>query len=1112
METAVKISGILSQAANVDEGINQVLAYLGQEMDVSRIYIFEMTEDGLAYRNTYEWCAEGIEPMIDRLQYMSITKYGYDKFFADTDMISCPDIEVLPEDTRDELRSQNIKAIVQCELVEHGQMWGMLGVDDCVRTRPDWEGDSKESQRLRYLTQLMTMYLIKERNLRKLEELKQQEVALEKNKAMALAQENLDVVNDIIGSGMWYFSFNEKGERTGVHWSDKFREMLGFTDEADFPNTFEAWFERLHPEDKEKTLESYTKGVKGEQEYDVKFRMMKKDGQYEWFNAHGKCARYADGTPRLFAGTFINITQSEIKTADLNARMGAVLGGVRGGLKISTPDKGFPYTYVSEAAAALFGCTPGELRKMYHGMALNAVLPEDREATDNTVRQQFNTGDEHSVTYRIRHKDGFIRYIHDFGRRMVLPDSTELIYSLLQDVTEEMQLTLRLAAEKAQYRDALASNALYTIAFDVTEGMLKEEIVDVLGRHRLAMLGVQEIPCTYDEESRRYCQYFTVKFEKPEDEDAFSQAGLLDMFARGEKFSTIEYYLAKTDEYIRMITLLSQDVVTGHVMVVMHCFDATERRKEEERQKKLLKDALRQAEHANKAKTTFLNNMSHDIRTPMNAIIGFTALAATHLQEPDKVMDCLRKIQVSGNHLLNLINDVLDMSRIESGKVQIKESEISLPEVMHDLKNIIHADVRTKQLELFFDTVDVHDENIWCDKLRLSQVLLNCMSNAVKFTPAGGTISLKVIEKPAEKDGYAAYEFRIKDTGIGMKPEFVRHIFEPFERESTATVSGIQGTGLGMAISKNIVDMMGGKIEVTSEMGKGTEIVIALEFKLASSLQRNYVIPRLKSVHALIADDCYDTCTSVAAMLRSIGLNPEWTLSGKEAVLRARDAKASGNSFGVYIIDWLIPDMNGVEVVRRIRKEIGADTPIIVLTAYDWTDIEQEAREAGVTAFCSKPLFMSELQEILQDAAEPRQTSREQEPAKLHDSLKDIKILLVEDNELNREIAEAFLEGQGAVIDTAEDGFIAVEKVQAGGDYDLILMDVQMPRLNGYDATRRIRMLPPPANRIPIVAMTANAFQEDRAAAAEAGMDGYIAKPIDIKSIISVANQVLGRQ
>ena len=525
-----------------------------------------------------------------------------------------------------------------------------------------------------------------------------------------------------------------------------------------------------------------------------------------------------------------------------------------------------------------------------------------------------------------------------------------------------------------------------------------------------------------------------------------------------------------------------------------------------------LSDAVAAAETANRAKSTFLSNMSHDIRTPMNAIIGFTTLAVSRLDDKKCVKDYLAKILAAGNHLLSLINDILDMSRIESGKIQLDETEVNLSDVLHEIKTIVSGQIYAKQLELYMDAMDVTDEDVYCDKTRLNQILLNLLSNAIKFTPAGGTVSVRVRQLAGKVRGCGQYEFRIKDNGIGMSPEFAKKIFEPFERERTSTVSRIQGTGLGMAITKNIVDMMGGTIEVQTAQGKGTEFTVCVPMRAQTEQRPVEKITELEGLKALVVDDDFNTCDSVTKMLVKVGMRAEWTLSGKEAVLRARQSIEMSDAYHAYIIDWRLPDMNGIEVTRRIRS-LNDDTPIIILTAYDWSDIEVEAKAAGMTAFCAKPMFMSDLRETLMSALGQKQTDAAQ--GLLPDKNADFKgkhILLVEDNELNREIAQEILREYGFLVDSAENGAVAVEKVStaAPGSYDLVLMDVQMPIMDGYTATRQIRALDDPARaKLPILAMTANAFDEDRRNALESGMNGFLSKPIVIGDLVQELHKIL---
>ncbi|MCI8559956.1 MAG: response regulator [Dorea sp.] len=430
---------------------------------------------------------------------------------------------------------------------------------------------------------------------------------------------------------------------------------------------------------------------------------------------------------------------------------------------------------------------------------------------------------------------------------------------------------------------------------------------------------------------------------------------------------------------------------------------------------------------------------------------------------------------------------------------------------MHEIRNILQVDVREKNLDFSIDTVNVYDENVVCDRLRLNQVLLNLLGNAIKFTKPGGSVSARILEKEGGSKERTLYEIQVKDNGIGMSEEFVQRIFEPFEREKTTTVSGIQGTGLGMPITKNIVEAMGGTIEVYSKQNEGSEFIVTIPFKLAETSQKDIKIEELEGIRALVVDDDFNTCDSVSQMLLEIGIRAEWTLNGKEALLRTKQAIRRHDEYKVYVIDWLMPDMSGVELAKKLRSEVGEDVPIIVLTAYDWADIEEEAKEAGISAFCSKPLFISEftrcLVQVLRLGKEKKESS-----VSFEEAVMGGRILLVEDNELNREIAMEILSEAGFEIEEAEDGKKAVDMMKASepGYYKLILMDVQMPVMDGYTATKEIRQLD---NKelagIPIVAMTANAFDEDKKKAFECGMNSHISKPVDVNVLFDTLKKML---
>ena len=667
-------------------------------------------------------------------------------------------------------------------------------------------------------------------------------------------------------------------------------------------------------------------------------------------------------------------------------------------------------------------------------------------------------------------------------------------------IIQKNRINLRRKDTEILYRDELFQK----LSMNVDDVFLmldaKTYQADYVSPNVEKLLGI-----TVEQIHKDICILRKLHSEKQEDPE---KNYLEEIQAQEQREWDFEYVHLKTREKRWFHNIAMGSEVNGKKKYILVMSDRTSDRK----MNQALSEAVRAAETANKAKSSFLSNMSHDIRTPMNAIIGFTTLAVSNIDDKKRVRDYLGKILSSSNHLLSLINDILDMSRIESGKIHLEETEVSLSDVLHDLKTIISGQIHAKQLELYMDAMDITNEDVYCDKTRLNQVLLNLLSNAVKFTPAGGTVSVRIRQYPGTVKGSELYEIRVKDNGIGMSQEFVQKIFSPFERERTSTVSRIQGTGLGMAITKNIVNMMGGTIEVLTEQGKGTEFIVRLPFRIQSKHQRIEKIAELEGLKALVVDDDFNTCDSVTKMLVKVGMRSEWTLSGKEAVLRARQSMEMGDAFHAYIIDWRLPDMNGIEVTRQIRS-LGDDTPIIILTAYDWSDIEVEARAAGVTAFCAKPMFMSDIRDTLMTAIGQKQA--EAETAILPTAGSDFRgryILLVEDNELNSEIAAEILNEYGFLVDTAENGAEAVEKVKNSkpGNYDLVLMDVQMPVMNGYEATKQIRALDNPALAgITILAMTANAFDEDKKKALECGMDGFLSKPIVIEELISILQKNL---
>ena len=514
-----------------------------------------------------------------------------------------------------------------------------------------------------------------------------------------------------------------------------------------------------------------------------------------------------------------------------------------------------------------------------------------------------------------------------------------------------------------------------------------------------------------------------------------------------------------------------------------------------------LESAREEAVHATMAKSEFLSNMSHDIRTPMNAIVGMTAIATANIDNAQQVKNCLKKITLSSKHLLGLINDVLDMSKIESGKMTLNMDIVSLREAIEGIVSIVQPQMKAKKQQFDVFIHDIQEENVYCDSVRLNQVLLNFLSNAIKFTPEGGTIHIALSEEDSPLgDNYIRVHFRVKDNGIGMSPEFKDKIFESFMREDNKRVHKTEGTGLGMAITKYIVDAMKGTIEVESEQGKGTEFHVTLDLERSTITDEEMLLPAL---HMLVVDDDEQLCESTVFSLKEIGVEAEWTCDGKTAVDIIMKCHDRHEDFHAVLIDWKMPDMDGIETAREIRKHMGVDVPILLISAYDWSDIESEARNAGINGFISKPLFKSTLYYGLKNyAGLAPDEKEEQEKEEL--KLENLRILVAEDNELNWEIANELLSSLGLTLEHAENGQICVDMFSRSeiGFYDAILMDIRMPVMSGYDATKAIRALERRDADLPIIAMTADAFSEDRERCLASGMNAHIAKPIDIKEVV----------
>lgn len=662
---------------------------------------------------------------------------------------------------------------------------------------------------------------------------------------------------------------------------------------------------------------------------------------------------------------------------------------------------------------------------------------------------------------------------------------------------------------EAQYREAIVSNADVAFSFNVTHDRMESILCSNSVLDKVMSGFPSSASASFNDVIRKWLDECLVAEDRQAVLEKMDLKRFRELFDAGKREDDLEYRLVSDREhpmFMKQNVILTRDEKTGDVLGLLIAKDVTETRLQESLYMQALKDACESANQANKAKSEFLSSMSHDIRTPMNGIVGMTEIAKANMGNPEKVLDCLSKITRSSRLLLDLINEVLDMSRIESGKLSVSESEINLAELMENILTSIQPLVKQKGHTLHVHLNNVVHEDVIGDPLRLQQVFINLLSNAIKYTPDGGVIEFSITELQDHFQPYGTFLFVFKDNGVGMTPEFLKRLFVPFERADEVRQKKISGTGLGMAITRNIVLLLGGEISVASEPGEGTTFTVLLHLKRQT--QRKDIVRELKDLPVLIVDDDQAACESACLMLHAAGVRGEWVLSGEEGVACVKGARDERREFFAVIVDWKMPGMDGVEVTKRIRSEVGSAVPVIILSGYDWSEIEEEARWAGVDAFIAKPLFRSRLLYVLEQFVVPQREDGAVQADKAPPvDFSGRRILLVEDNELNIEIAREVLEMTGAVVEEALNGESAVEAVRNSPEnhYAAVLMDIQMPVMNGYEATRAIRDLPrEDVQSLPIVAMTADAFVEDIQRAKDVGMNAHIAKPLDFALLYRV--------
>ncbi len=797
--------------------------------------------------------------------------------------------------------------------------------------------------------------------------------------------QQLNLVNDIIQSGFWSIDYDEYGNVSNVMWSNKIRQMLGYNDTNDLPNTLQAWKDSIYPEDKKYVIPIFNSIPHNlsRNNYDFEYRLKLKNGTYQWFRINAEVTRRINGTINQMVGVCINIDKRKQEEETSH--------------------------------------------RMYH---------------DNEMLEQL--------------VNGMVRIVSRFSICDIMNNKFEY-YSL-----ENSEV----------YNPSGIYDDLYNDICSTHKMLLEEQDI-------WQVLSIDNI------KNQLKTQEDVYKFECCSiDEKVFKNVAIIP----------IEWQNGTLSKFL----MVAQNI--------------TSEKKIEFKAKKALKEACEAANQANTAKTQFLSNMSHDIRTPMNAIIGMTAIAGTHIDDSEKVKDCLAKITKSSRHLLGIINEILDMSRIESGRITLTEEEFSLSDLIDNLLDMIMPGIEEKEHNLNVRILNIKHEDVIGDSLRIQQVFMNIMSNAIKYTNRRGKITITIQEKSTNKSKIGCYEFIVEDNGIGMSEDFQKEIFKPFTRENNEQTAQIQGTGLGMAITSNIVKMMNGKIAVESEPGKGSRFIVDIFLKLQNKNQ--VPIEELINLPVLVVDDDKMCCINAVDVLNDIGIDAQWVTSGKQAIDITMQKHNDGEDFFAIILDWKMPEIDGIETARQIRKNIGPNIPIIVLSAYDCSEIEEQAKSIGIDAFISKPLFKSKLTKLFKELVEVENTEQQKNPIEQISKMdySDKRILVVEDNEINREITIELIKMTGAKVEEADNGKIAVDMIINSRPYyyDMIFMDVQMPFMNGYEATIAIRALNrEDTNKIPIIATTANAFAEDVVLSKSSGMNEHIAKPIDIARLKDILSRWL---
>lgn len=930
--------------------------------------------------------------------------------------------------------------------------------------------------------------------------------------------ENVTLVTGAIKSGLWYMDCDQNGEIREVHWSHAFRRMLGYHDIIDFPNQLSSWSDLLHPADQDKIMNQLmsaiadkTNGLK----YDVEYRLRMQDGTYQWFRANAENIRRTDGTARRITGILVNIDKE--KKAALQQKKAEAFHAA-----FTKTNLCEYYVNFEENMFDPMKIEP-EVQTLFEGS--NTWEDMIREFTDHYVCEEYRQEirqfyDRKYMTDRLAKITGELsvecciilngekRWIRNVVIRADQKNTGQALIFLrdITDAKKEAAIQKQISADNEAMGHLIQSVTRLVDHFAICD--LEKETYEY---SMMNIKGGYPPRGQYRELIRMVAKRYQTLPPLPEMEKLLLPENLRQKFQTGTDIYKFEYCDMEETCY-RSASFVPLEWKNGTLIRVLWVsMDITQEKKQEIEARKALKDAYQAAERANRAKTEFLTNMSHDIRTPMNAIVGLTAIAGANIDHPDKVLECLGKTTNASRHLLGLINEVLDMARIESGKISLAEEEFNLSDLVDNLVSMVKAGIDEHHHNFEVNIRHIEHEDVYGDTLRIQQIFMNVMSNAIKYTPDGGHIVFSIEEKMTGQTGLGCYEFCIEDNGIGMDENFQKIIFQPFTRADDKRTGSVQGTGLGMAITKNIVNMMNGNIKVESSPNQGTKFTVTIFLRLQEKGCDK--IKELLNLPVLVVDDDPASCEGTAETLHEIGIAGEWVTSGEAAIKRTIERHDRGDDYFAIIMDWKMPKMDGIETTREIRKHVGREVTIIFLTAYDYSEIEEEAREAGVDAFITKPLFRSRLTATFLHIVD------EKPAVSAKDYLKELKkadyssrrVLLVEDNKLNSDIAAEIMGMAGVQVETAENGKEAVEKIESHPEewYDLVFMDIQMPVMNGYKATAAIRVLPGRRGGIPIVAMTANAFAEDVQLAKSTGMNEHIAKPLDFRKLEEVLRRYL---